>query len=107
MLAPIDAAWIFLKAKPTEREERIANEPSHFGGVESFPKRWKNLQEHGDVRGAEPEGGWSGKQLEIGSEEEREEDNQEVFQTPKPAARPAKTPSDLALEELRERQLRG
>ena len=63
MLAPIDAAWMVLKASNNETR-------SHFGGVESFPKRWQNLQEHGDVRGAEPEGGWSGKQLEIGQDEQ-------------------------------------
>ena len=56
---PFDFAWMLLK-----QETR-----SHFGGVESFPERWKNLREHGDVRGAEPEGGWSGKQLEIGHDE--------------------------------------
>ena len=38
--------------------------PSHFGGVENFSERWNNLREHGDVRGAEPEGGFSGKQLQ-------------------------------------------
>ena len=59
MASPFDFAWMLLK-----QETR-----SHFGGVEDFSERVKNLREHGDVRGAEPEGGFSGKQLEIGQDE--------------------------------------
>ena len=78
MLAPIDAAWIFLKADPTEREQRIENE----GDDESL---WQMVDSHyPHMRG------------------EEEEENPMDTQTPPTMAPTAKPPIDQAMESLKE-----
>ena len=84
MLAPIDAAWIFLKAEPTEREERELNErrtPSRYPPAPSY---------------ASTDRGYAGDPGE-GEYDEGPVDTQNIQE----AAPEAKPPIDQALESLR------
>ena len=79
MLAPIEAAWLFLKAQPTEREQRIENE----GNGESF---WQMIDSHyPHMRG-----------------EEEPQDPEEVTESPtsRPPTRPAKFDEGPTMAEL-------
>tara|TARA_R110002020_G_C16055434_1_gene754972 strand:+ start:441 stop:821 length:381 start_codon:yes stop_codon:yes gene_type:complete len=77
MLAPIDHAWMLLKAGPTEREQRNANE-----GMEPFQAHMVDSR-YPYNRG-----------------EEEEEDSMDT-QTPPAMAPTAKPPIDEAMESLR------
>ena len=85
MLAPIDAAWIFLKAEPTDREERELNErrtPSRYPPAPSY---------------ASTDRGYAGDPGE-GEYDEGPVNTQDIQET----APEAKPPIDQAMESLKE-----
>jgi len=88
MLAPIDAAWMFLKAQPTEREQRDMNEneilmdPNH-------PRHFEVLSQATDSRFPYNRG------------EEEEEDPMDT-QTPPTMTSTEKPPIDQAMASLKD-----
>jgi len=78
MLAPIDHAWMLLKAGPTEREQRNMNE-----GMEPFQANMVDSH-YPHMRG-----------------EEEELDNQELSNEPTAGAPTTRPPIDEAMESLR------